>query len=171
MTLPALSSVSRLCALICLLATLALSGCGYTFTNNQPSLFGDGSSTMRIREVKNSTIYPWITQVVRTAMYDEITDRNLAVMTASDKADYSMVIDVEKFTINSRIKGTKDETLEYTVTIIFSTSVYSKANKLVWTSDKTTLSRSYPVSDERTAGVEIINLLVEKMADKMRNTF
>lgn len=171
MTLPTLSSVSRIFAVLCLLASLSLTGCGYSLTNNQPSLFGTGSSTMRIREVKNSTIYPWINQVVRSSMYDEITDRNIAKITASESADYSIVIDIEKFTINSRILGTKEETLEYTVYLTFSAVVYDSNNEQVWTSNSTSLSRSYPTSDARLAGTQIANLLVEKMVDKMRNTF
>jgi outer membrane lipopolysaccharide assembly protein LptE/RlpB len=126
---------------------------------------------MRIREVKNSTIYPWINQVVRSCMYDEITDRNIAVMTASESSDYSMVIDIEKFTINSRILGTKEETLEYTITLTFSATVYDSKNEQIWTSNSTSLSRSYPTSDARFAGTQITDLLVQAMVDKMRNTF
>lgn len=171
MMLPRFSAVSRLCAILTLFAALTLTGCGYTFTNNQPSLFGDGSSTMRIREVKNSTIYPWINQVLRTSMYDEITDRDIAVMTGSEDADYSMVIDIQKFTIDSRVRGKKNETLDYTITLTFTVSVYNKNNELVWASERTSLARSYPTSDARLAGTQISNLLVEKIVDKMRNTF
>lgn len=171
MTLPTLSSVSRIFAVLCLLASLSLTGCGYSLTNNQPSLFGNGSSTMRIREVKNSTIYPWINQIVRSSMYDEITDRNIAMMTASESSDYSMVINITKFTIDSRVLGTKEETLEYTVALTFNAEVYDDKNEQVWTSGSTSLSRAYPVSDARLAGTQITNLLVEKLADKMRNTF
>ncbi|KAF1075434.1 LPS assembly lipoprotein LptE [Halodesulfovibrio sp. MK-HDV] len=171
MTFPTLSSASRIFAVLCLLASLSLTGCGYSLTNNQPSLFGSGSSTMRIREVKNSTIYPWINQVVRSCMYDEITDRNIAVMTASESSDYSMVIDIERFTINSRVLGTKEETLEYTITLTFSATVYDSKNEEIWTSNSTSLSRSYPTSDARFAGTQITNLVVQAMVDKMRNTF
>ncbi|SIN69784.1 LPS assembly lipoprotein LptE [Halodesulfovibrio marinisediminis] len=170
MTLPTFSSVSRIVAALCLLASLTLTGCGYSLTNNQPSLFGNGSSTMRIREVKNSTIYPWINQVVRSSMYDEITNRNIAIMTASESSDYSMVIDIEKFTIDSRVLGSKEETLEYTVNLVFNTKVYDDKNKEIW-SGSASLSRSYPVSDARIAGTQLANLLVQKMVDQMRNTF
>ncbi|MEZ6853382.1 LPS assembly lipoprotein LptE [Halodesulfovibrio aestuarii] len=171
MTLPTLSSASRILAVLCLLASLSLTGCGYSLTNNQPSILGNGSSTMRIREVKNATIYPWINQIVRSSMYDEITNRNIAIMTGSESADYSMVIDIEKFTISSRVLGTKDETLEYTVYLVFNATVYDNKNEQVWSSGSTGRSRSYPVSDARLAGTQIANLLVQKMVDNMRNRF
>lgn len=171
MTLPRFSSISRIITICCLLATVTLTGCGYTLTNNQPSVLGTGSSTVRIREVKNSTIYPWINQVVRSSMYDEITKRNIAIMTASESSDYSMVIDITAFTINSRISGTKDETLEYTISLTFNTIVYDDQNQEVWTSGSTGLSRSYPTSDARFAGTQISRLIIERMVDKMRNEF
>ncbi|MCG8530799.1 MAG: LPS assembly lipoprotein LptE [Desulfovibrionales bacterium] len=172
MLFPQCSIVSRTATLICLLAALLLSGCGYTTTNSQPSLFGNGTSTMHIREVKNATIYPWLNQSLRTAMYDEITNRHIAVMSGSSSADYAMVLDIKKFSIRSRVLGTKDETLSYTVSLTFVADVYDNATKeLVWTSNDATISRAYSTNDERTTGDEITALLAQKLADKMRNTF
>ena len=172
MLFPKLSIFSRVAALMCLLAAITLTGCGYKTTNNQSSLFGDGTSTMQIREVKNATIYPWINQVLRTSMYDEITNRNIAVMTGSSSADYDMVINIKRFSTRSRVLGTKDETLEYTVRLTFVADVYDGVtNQLVWTSNDVTIERPHPTDDERLAGEEITELLVQKLADQMRSTF
>jgi len=104
-------------------------------------------------------------------MYDEITQRNIAVMTASESSDYSMVIDITAFTINSRVSGTKDETLEYTISLTFNATIYDSENKEVWTSGSTGMSRAYPTSDARVAGTQVSRLIIERMVDKMRYEF
>lgn len=172
MQFPNFSYVARAVAAVCLLATLTLTGCGYKFTNDHPSIFGDGTATMRIKEVDNTTVFPWINQTLRSQLYDEITDRNIAIMTASESADYEMVIKISKFTITSRVLGTKRETLEYTVELEFEATVYGgEETEVVWGSGKTSISRAYPTSDARFAGTQITKLLVESIADKMRDTF
>ena len=172
MLFPKYSTIVRAAAAFCLLAALTLTGCGYKVTNSQTSIFGDGSSTMFIRNVNNSTVYPWITQSLRTVMYDELTDRNIVKMTDSEDADYKMDIDISKFSTRSRVLGVKDEVLEYTVNLTFVANVYDgKTNELKWTSNSVSISRAYPTNDERLAGEEITRLLVEKIADQLRSSF
>ena len=66
-----------------LLVCLMLTGCGYVWRGQEGSLsensvLGNGSKTLKIKSVEQTSLYPWLTYQVRSLVRDDIHARNLA---------------------------------------------------------------------------------------------
>ena len=66
-----------------LLVCLMLTGCGYVWRGQEGSLsensvLGNGSKTLKIKSVEQTSLYPWLTYQVRSLVRDDINARNLA---------------------------------------------------------------------------------------------
>ena len=80
--MPALIRPSRRSFLVGLAACLLLAGCGYTWRGQEGSLsedsvLGKGDKTLRIRDIDQTTLYPWLPYMIRSQIRD---DRARAVL-------------------------------------------------------------------------------------------
>ncbi len=171
-------SLSRLALLAVLLITALLSltllsGCaGYQFAGKEKGIFGDPSSTLRMVEVENPTMYAWLPHRLRSLMRDEVHRRNLARWVDTSPSDYSMRIIISEFRLRSHARDASDTTLLYSATLGFEAIVYSgTTNSVVWRSGKEYLSRTYDSKNPEEAGTDAAHLLVQRVADRMRHSF
>ena len=80
-------------------ALLAVSGCGYTWRGEENSstthsVLGDGSKTLRIRSVEQTTLYAWIPYIVRSQLRDEIAARGLAKWVDAAPSDFTIGVKI-----------------------------------------------------------------------------
>lgn len=159
--------------LLPLLAALLLAGCaGYQFAGKEKGIFGSPTSTVRLTGVENPSMFPWLPHVLRSYMRDEVHKRNLATWVDSSPSDYAMRIVISEFTLRSHARDSSDSTLLYSATLGFEAIVTSgSTNSVVWRSGKEYLSRTYDSKNERAAGEEAAQLLVQRVCDRMRHSF
>ena len=156
-----------------LMVSLTLSGCAkYSFSQGGPSILGDGTKTLKIKEVDNPTMYPWLPFHLRSQLRDEIGARKLAVWVDEGRADYELRVKVKSFSLRSWARSSTDTSLIYTATLNAELIVYNGAtNTQAWTSGPQTYSDQYETLEEATAVRETTRLLTRKLVDKMRHNF
>ena len=159
-------------ALYSLLVCL-LSGCaGYQFGAKQPSILGDGSKTLKVKEIDYPTLQPWLPFVLRSSLRDKINERYLAQWVDSGPADYEISLKVTSFTTHEWARDIDNNTLLYDTNLTVDAIVYSgSTNKEVWRSGPVRYADIVESPDEKKSANEMISRIMDRIADKMRNTF
>ena len=159
-----------------LLVCLMLAGCGYVWRGQEGSLsensvLGNGSKTLRIKSVEQSTLYPWLTYQIRSLVRDDINARSLAKWVDDGPADYTLTVRVPSFQIRSYGQYASASQL-YPATIRMEFIVYDgKTNTQVWRSGNIYYSENYENSDEESAIRSILELAVRRCMDALQQRF
>lgn len=171
------SSQSGLRLLIAgLFACLLLAGCGYTWrgqegSRSEESVLGNGTKTLRIRSIEQTTLYPWLPYRIRSLVRDDINARGLAVWKESGATDFALTVRVPSFQIRSYGEY-KDRTLLFTATISMEFIVYDgRTNTEVWKSGLINYSEQYESTSEEQAIKDTISLVVRRCVDSLQQRF
>ena len=111
-----------------LLVCLMLTGCGYVWRGQEGSLsensvLGNGSKTLKIKSVEQTSLYPWLTYQVRSLVRVDINARNLAKWVDDGQADYTLTVRIPSFKVRSYGQYRSASQL-YTATISIEFIVY-----------------------------------------------
>lgn len=159
-----------------LLVCLMLTGCGYVWRGQEGSLsessvLGNGSKTLRIKSVEQTSLYPWLTYQVRSLVRDDINARNLAKWVDDGPADYTLTVRIPSFKVRSYGQY-RSATQLYTATINIEFIVYDgKTNTEVWRSRKIHYSEKYENSNEESAIKSILEMAVRRCMDALQQRF
>lgn len=163
-------------AICCLCLVLLLSGCGYTFRGQENSrathsVFGTGTSTLKITEIDQPTLYPWLPYLLQTLMRDEINARGLAIWKDSGQTDYGLGVKVHEFQFDSYGQS-RSQNLLYEAKIITEYIVYDgRTNEVIWSSGRMRYSESYKNVNEETAIQELLENAIRLALDRMQRKF
>lgn len=165
-------SAQRIMALCLLCTGLLLSACGYKLAADTPSILGDGTKTLKIKEVSNPTLEAWLPAAVRSGLRDEITARHLAVWVDSGPADYEIQIDIKGYTSREWMSSRTDVAMLYDNKLTINATIYDgTTNSVVWQSGNISYSdRSEEVGQEGSTN-RLIAQLMSRLSEKLRNTF
>lgn len=162
----------RLFAGLLLLYALLLGGCGYHLASSSPSIIGDGSKTLKLKGVESPTLHAWLPNSIRSRLRDEIGARYLAKWVDSGSADYEIQINVLDFSTREWIRTEQDTAQVYSTSLTLEAIIYEgSSNKEIWRSDRISYSEYGEQADEKQASDDIIDQVVRKLGDKMRNSF
>ena len=162
----------RLGILLLLCCALGLTACGYTLATSGSSVMGEGKSTLKIKEVDNPTLHPWLPHAIRSRLRDEIGARYLAIWVDDGTADYEIQINIIRFTTREVIRSEVDTSQLYDTSLIIEAILYEgSTNKEVWRSGPLWYAERSEDVDEKYASGDIITQVVRLLADKLRNTF
>ena len=171
------NSLSQTLALsFVLLLCLGLAACSYSWRGQEQStsthsVLGDGSKTLKIRDVEHSTLYQWMPYTVRSQIRDEINARKLAAWVDSGQADFELGIRIPRFNI-SAYGHSRDSNQLLTVSMQLELVVYDgHTNQQVWTSGLITYSEKYQSVNEERAVDEALRMILLRAVDSMQNTF
>ena len=159
-----------------LLACLMLTGCGYVWRGqegalSENSVLGNGSKTLRIKSVEQTSLYPWLTYQVRSLVRDDINARNLAKWVDSGQADYTLTVRIPSFKVRSYGEYRSASQL-YTATIAIEFIVYDgKTNTEVWRSGNIYYSENYENANEESAIKSILEMAVRRCMDALQQRF
>ena len=159
-----------------LLLCLGLAACSYSWRGQEQStathsVLGDGSKTLKIREVEHSTLYQWLPYTVRSQVRDEINARKLAAWLDSGPADFELGIRIPRFNI-SAYGHSRDNNQLFTVSMHLELVVYDgHTNQQVWNSGLVTYSENYQSVNEERAVDEALRMILLRAVDSMQNTF
>lgn len=163
--------------LLCgLFVCLLLAGCGYVWRGQEGSLsensvLGNGSKTLRMKSVEQTTLYPWLTYQIRSLVRDDINARSLAKWVDDGPADYTLTVRVPSFQVRNYGQYRSASEL-YTATITMEFIVYDgKTNTEVWRSGSIYYSENYENSNEETAIRSILELAVRRCMDALQQRF
>lgn len=155
---------------LCLCVFLA--ACGYQLhgydTPAVASVLGDGSKTLKITAVEQTSLYPWVPHFLRSLARDEINLRKLAQWVDDDDADYNMEIRVPSFQARSFVSDNKDVTLINSAIVELELVFYHGANGTVaWRSGIITYSERYEYSREGNVIQEALTQAMSRALDRM----
>ncbi len=162
-----------------LFALAALGGCGYHFGADMPTVLqqngtsaGGSLPTLKIKDVDNPTMYPWLTYSLRNRLRDELAARQVARWVDSGKADFEISLKVQSFTYRTWMRDDNDVTTLYAANMILEGIVYrGDTNALLWRSGNIAYYQTYETMQERIAGEDLVVNLVRQLVDRMRNNF
>jgi len=162
--------------LFCLCLCLAVAACGYQWQGvhrqASSSVLGDGSKTLRIASVEQSSIYPWVPYMLRSLAWDEITLRKLARLVDQGEADYTLEIRVPSFEIQSSIRDRDEVTLLSTATVRLELVVcHGGSGAVAWRSGVVSYSENYTEPRESTVIQEILTQALYIAMDRMQSAF
>ena len=161
-------SLVLLCAV-----TLLFCGCaGYQFAADSPSILGDGTKTLKIKEVDNPSLEAWLPHSIRSVLRDEITARHLAVWVDQSPADYEITIKILAFTSREWMRDEYDVAVLFDNTLSIEAIVYDGAtNKEIWRSGSISYSDRSDEPGAKAGAESIIQQVSQRLADRLRNTF
>jgi hypothetical protein len=172
-----------------ILGLLSLAGCGYGFSGGQSTVLDaqntaqrsepvyarpdtpSGMHTLRIKTVEHSTLYPWLGQIIRSNLRDEINARQIAAWADEGNADYQIQIIVHSFTLRTAVHNARDVSLLYDATISLTGIVYDNEGKEAWRSTRLSYSDTYDTYNERNAAEMLSVQIIQMLVADMRNTF
>lgn len=155
---------------------LSLVGCGYQWQGgeNAPtsSVLGVGLSTVKIVDVEQSSLYPWVPYYLRSLMRDEISLRRLAKWQDEGEADYTMEIRMPSFSVSSYVSNTEDLTLLNSATVTLEVIVHDGGSGAVaWRSGLVAYSEHFENQREHVAIRELLREVVRRAVDRMQLRF
>ena len=156
-----------------LLVCLMLTGCGYVWRGQEGSLsensvLGNGSKTLKIKSVEQTSLYPWLTYQVRSLVRDDINARNLAKWVDDGQADYTLTVRIPSFKVRSYGQYRSASQL-YTATISIEFIVYDgKTNTEVWRSGPIYYEENYENAKEESAIKSILEMAVRRCMDALQ---
>jgi MarR-like DNA-binding transcriptional regulator SgrR of sgrS sRNA len=155
---------------------LLLPGCGYTLGGDNSGVLARGPAdelpTLKIKEVENPTLFPWLNHLVRSYLRDEVNARNMARWVDSGRTDYAVSIKMNHYTYRSWAYDAQDATMLYEADIILDATIYKgSTNETVWQSGPMSYSQSYETVTEKLAAQEILRTLIRQLVDRMRQEF
>lgn len=167
---------ASLCAALTLVAACSLSACGYGFGAGAETVLTPVTKgvtpTMKIKRVENPTLFPWITQVVRTEVRDELAARKIVRWVDTGKTDYELAIKIDSFTFRSWLTNRDDLTSLYSASMTFTGIVYrADTNEEIWRSGGIQYSQNYEQVQERVAAGELTRELARRLASRMQQVF
>ena len=174
---PALASNAlslRLGTFLLFCATMMLfCGCaGYRLAADSPSILGDGTRTLKIKEVDNPTLEAWLPHSIRSILRDEINARHLARWVDESPADYEMTIKVLAFTSREWIRDENDVAMLFANNLNIEAIVYDgTTNREIWRSGAIAYSDVSEIRGAKASTEEIIQQVARRLVDRLRNTF
>ena len=161
--------------LLCgLLACLMLTGCGYTWrgqegSRSENSVLGNGTKTLKIKSVDQTSLYTWLTYRVRSLVRDDINARGLAKWVDDGPSDLTLTVRIPSFQVRSY--GNSSSTL-YTGIIAIEFIVYDgKTNTQVWRSGIIYYSDTFNNSSEEEAIRSILEMSIRRCMDALQQRF
>jgi hypothetical protein len=152
---------------------LMFSACaGYHLGTESPSVLGDGSRTLKIKDVDYPTLQPWLPYAIRSRLRDEVNARYLAKWVDSGSSDYTIQINVLSFTSRQWIRSELDTSLLYDSALTIEAVIYDgSSNKELWRSGKISYSEQLEKTDDHAIAADLVTQVIRMLADKLRNTF
>jgi hypothetical protein len=185
-----------LLVLLCLCGLCGLSGCGYGFSSGTATVLdidaramasapvSNGQDTaapnykpdfrehtLKIKSIDHHTLYPWLAQVIRSTLRDEIGARKIAVWLDAGNADYSIQLIIHSFTMRTSVHDENDTSMLFSADIQMTGIVYDSADKEVWRSSRLYYSDMYESYMERNAAEMLSSQIIKLLVAEMRNTF
>ena len=155
---------------------LPLSGCGYQWQGSESapvsSVLGNGGSTIKITDVEQSSLYPWISYYLRSQLHNEILIRKLAVWQEQGETDYNIKIRMPAFSVSTHISGTSDETLLNSGEVKLEIIVCEGGTEsVVWRSGVLSYSEHFENQRENVTIRELLKKAIQRIVDRMQMTF
>lgn len=160
-----------------LCTALLFAGCGYHLGADAPTVLNKNSTskelpTLKIKEVENPTLFPWLNYMLRSYLRDEVGARYVAKWVDSGRADFEISIKVDHYTYRSWAIDNKDIPLLYDANILLNATVYrGSTNEVVWRSGPMTYAQTYEKVAEKAAAEDILQNLIRQLVDRMRQEF
>lgn len=159
-----------------LLLCLALGGCGYVLrgqegSRSEDSVLGNGTKTLKIKEIDQTTLYSWLPYMVRSQLRDDINQRGLAKWVDEGPADFTITVRITSFRIRSYGQY-QDRNQLFTGTLALELLLYDgRTNTEVWKSGPMYYSDNFENANEEQAIGEILEMSIRRAVDRLQQKF
>lgn len=164
------------CILLWFHISILLTGCGYTWQGQEKyfskrTILGDGTKTLCMNNVEQSTLYPWLPYMIRTQVRNDINARKLAIWVDSGPSDFTLTVRINSFQIRSAGEY-KQHNLLFTATVNMELIIFDgKTNTEIWNSGPVIYSENYEHANEEQAIQEVIFMTTRRAIDQIQQPF
>lgn len=165
--------MKRLTAVLAATLLLALAlgpvSCGYNLANRGgPVKLPPKARSLAIAQVTNPTTFTWLEPRLRSLFRDEITRRGWARWVDRKDASALLYVTVRRYTRNTAVYGTREQTLRYDATLVLSARIVSAVDgSVLWDSGELTQVEPFFVGGETEADNAVTDLAVRQLVDRM----
>ncbi len=157
------------------LLLLSLTACGYQVHNlqgsPQQSILGNGSATVSIGTIEQSSLYPWVPYFITTTLRDEISLRQIAKWESFERSDYLINVNLSAMRIRAFDDSYINESEISSASVVISLSIHeSKTGRSVW-STQVNYTENYENPREDAAIREVIEEALKIAMDNLQATF
>jgi outer membrane lipopolysaccharide assembly protein LptE/RlpB len=160
---------------LALITLFYLTACGYKPAGRSTISMPENLRTLYLEKVTNPSTLPWIEPRLRTALREELTQRGQVKWVSQENAQGLMQVEILSFSVSSKVKGSKGETLRSQVTLELAAKIFrQKDHTLLWSADAFSVQESFETqneSEELSAGQRAIDLAVQRLANKLNQGF
>lgn len=158
--------------LLALVMFAGLTSCGYRLASEMPSILGDGTKTLKIKNVDHPTMHAWMPYEIRSILRDEINARHMARWVDSGPADFEIEVKVVSYTTREWMRSEIDYSMLWRAALRIEAIVYrGDDNVEIWRSGPMSYDDIVESAEERSAANDLITQLIRRIVDKMRYTF
>lgn len=159
-----------LCVLILAVGLTACSG--YQFTanksNDAPFTVPAKFRTLFLKSVENPTMNPDLSSRVRAEIRDELNRRGGVKWVAKSDAKAFMDVTIERFYSTTALTDADDETLTSSASVALYAVITSAGDGAeIWRSPSVSASRTFTGSASDQTESEVLELAIQRLADKM----
>lgn len=168
-----------LCAALCIaLLALALGGCGYSFAGSaapnspQASRLAPEFRKMFLARVENPSTETWLEARLRSLIRDEFSRRRMVEWTDRSQATSLLTVSVKRYTRQTAVAGSSDQSVKLSAGIILSAKVTRAADGVVlWQSEELNQGESFYPGDSDGADMRLTDLAIRRLADFMSENY
>ncbi len=157
------------------LILLTLTACGYQVHNiqgsPQQSILGNGSSTVSIGAIEQSSLYPWVPHFITTTLKDEMSLRQIAKWESFERSDYLINVNLSSIKIGAFDDSYINESEISSASVVITLNIHeTQSGKSVWNT-RVGYSENYENPREDSAIREVIEEALKIAMDNLQSTF
>ena len=165
-----------LCLLIMIMVSLlVIPACGYRLRGTEgfysSTILGDGTKTIMVSEVDQTSMFPWLPYMVRSSIVELIEQRGIAKVVATTPSDFVIMAKVTNYS-NSNENNASGASYLYTIDLSMELVIRNgTSNAIIWRSGTVAYSKSFQSESEDTAVRDVANECVRRAFDKLGQDF
>ncbi len=156
-----------------ILLCLNLSACGYKihgYNEDNYSILGDGSKSISIGEITQSSLYTDIPYYTASQIRDEIALRRIAKWASQGKGDYEININIPTFRLRNFESSYVENVLVSSLNIVLIMSINDRiTGRNIWTSNQISYSENYENPRESIVINEVLTDIIKQAFDMLQS--
>jgi hypothetical protein len=164
--------------LLCLafLLVWVCQGCGYQFSASAPITLPENMTRLYFEKLANPSTEPWLEPSMRSEIRQEFSRRGQVRWVEETQAEGLLQVDITRFSSSAKLEDAQEDTVKSEVVLEIQARIFRQADReLVWRSGNVSARVSYTgpedSSQEREAQEDALDLVVERLANQMSQSF
>ncbi len=157
----------------CCFIVLNISACGYKihgYNEDNSSLLGDGTKSISIGEIVQSSLYTDVPYYTASQIRDEIALRRIAKWASQGKGDYEINVNIPTFRLRNFESTDVENVLVSSLDIAIIISINNRiTGENIWTSSRISYSENYENPRESIVIKEVLTDVIRQAFDMLQS--